>query len=52
MVGWYLPHKLVRDEFTNWGTLRGSLFHVYLFAIKYLCPACILIIFLHQFGLI
>ena len=23
MVGWYLPHKLVRDEFTNWGTLRG-----------------------------
>ena len=52
MVGWYLPHKLVRDEFTNWGTLRGSLFHVYLFAIKYLCPACILIIFLHQLGLI
>ena len=52
MVGWYLPHKLVRDEFTNWGTLRGSLFHVYVFAIKYLCPACILIIFLHQFGLI
>ena len=52
MVGWYLPHNLVRDEFTNWGTLRGSLFHVYLFAIKYLCPACILIIFLHQFGLI
>ena len=52
MVGWYLPHKLVRDEFTNWGTLRGSLFHVYLFAIKYLCPACILISFLHQFGLI
>ena len=52
MVGWYLPHKLVRDEFTNWGTLRGSLFHVYVFAIKYLCPACILIIFLHQLGLI
>ena len=52
MVGWYLPHKLVRDEFTNWGTLRGSLFHVYLFAIKYLCPAFIMIIFLHQFGLI
>ena len=52
MVGWYLPHKLVRDEFTNWGTLRGSLFHVYIFAIKYLCPAFIMIIFLHQFGLI
>ena len=52
LVGWYLPHKLVRDEFTNWRTLRGKFFHIYLFAIKYLCPACILIIFLHQFGLI
>ena len=52
LVGWYLPHKLVRDEFTNWGTLRGKFFHIYLFAIKYLCPACILIIFLHQLGLI
>lgn len=52
LVGWYLPHKLVRDEFTNWGTLRGKFFHIYLFAIKYLCPTCILIIFLHQLGLI
>ena len=51
-VGWYLPHKMVRDEFTNWGTLRGKLFHTYLFCIKYVCPVCILLIFLHQFGLI
>ena len=51
-VGWYLPHKMVRDEFTNWGTLRGKLFHTYLFCIKYVCPTCILLIFLHQFGLI
>ena len=51
-VGWYLPHKMVRDEFTNWGTLRGKLFHVYLFCIKFVCPVCILLIFLHQFGLI
>ncbi|MDY3847695.1 MAG: sodium-dependent transporter [Prevotella sp.] len=49
-VGWFLPHKLVRDEFTNWGTLRGSCFHLFLFSIKYVCPACILIIFLHQLG--
>ncbi len=52
MVGWYLPHKVVRDEFTNWGTMRGKFFHLYLFCIKYLCPLCILIIFLHQLGLI
>ena len=43
---------MVRDEFTNWGTLRGKLFHTYLFCIKYVCPVCILLIFLHQFGLI
>lgn len=51
-VGWYLPHKMVRDEFTNWGTLRGKLFHTYLFCIKFVCPVCILLIFLHQFGVI
>ena len=51
-VGWYLPHKMVHDEFTNWGTLRGKFFHIFIFCIKYICPVCILLIFLHQFGLI
>ena len=52
-IGWFVPHKIVRDEFTNWGTLRnGSLFHFYLFLVKYVCPICILFIFLHQFGLL
>ena len=51
-IGWFVPHKIVRDEFTNWGTLRGRFFHLYLFLVKYVCPICILFIFLHQFGLI
>ena len=51
-IGWAVPHKVVRDEFTNWGTLRGRYFHLYLFLVKYVCPVCILFIFLHQFGLI
>ncbi len=51
-IGWYVPHKVVRDEFTNWGTLRGQFFHLYLFSVKYVCPVCILLIFLHQFGVI
>jgi NSS family neurotransmitter:Na+ symporter len=51
-LGWFVPHKLVRDEFTNWGTLRGRYFHLYLLLVKYVCPVCILFIFLHQFGLI
>ncbi len=51
-IGWFVPHKIVRDEFTNWGTLRGRFFHFYLFLIKYICPLAILFIFLHQFGLL
>jgi NSS family neurotransmitter:Na+ symporter len=52
-IGWFVPHKVVRDEFTNWGTLRnGGLFHFYLFLVKYVCPICILFIFLHQLGLL
>ena len=53
LIGWFVPHKLVRDEFTNNGTLRVvHFFHVYIFLIKYICPLCILWIFLHQLGLI
>ena len=50
-IGWFVPHKIVRDEFTNMGTLRneGSV-HIYLFLVKYVCPVCILFIFLHQLG--
>ena len=52
-IGWFVPHKIVREEFTNWGTLRVDiLFHVYIFLVKYVCPLCILFIFLHQFGLL
>ena len=52
-IGWFVPHKIVREEFTNWGTLRNvTLFHFYLFLVKYVCPLCILFIFLHQFGLL
>ena len=51
-VGWALPHQLVHDEFTNWGTLRGRFFHLYIFLVKYVCPLAILMIFLHQLGLL
>ena len=51
-VGWYIPRQVVRDEFTNGGMLRGRLFGVYLFAVRYVCPLCIALIFLHQLGVI
>ena len=53
LIGWFVPHKLVHDEFTNYGTLRVSrLFGFYIFLVKYICPLCILWIFLHQLNLI
>lgn len=51
-VGWYIPHRVVRDEYTNNGTLHGRFFHFYLFCVKYVCPVCIVLVFLHQFGII
>jgi NSS family neurotransmitter:Na+ symporter len=50
-LGWFVPHKVVRDQFTNWGELPGRFFHFYLFLIKYVCPLAILFIFLHQLNL-
>lgn len=51
-LGWYVPKKIVKDQFTNWGTLRGALFGVYLFCVRFVCPICIMLIFLNQFGVI
>ena len=51
-IGWFAPRNIVKDEFTNWGTLRGTFFRVYLFAVRFICPIAILAIFLHQFGVI
>lgn len=51
-LGWYVPKKLVKDEFTNWGTLKGSLFGIFLFMIRFVSPLCIFAIFLHQFGIL
>jgi len=53
-LGWYVPKKVVSDEFTNWGTLRllNTFFPVYLFLIRFVCPLAILAIFLHQLGVI
>ncbi|MBQ6208948.1 MAG: sodium-dependent transporter [Prevotella sp.] len=51
-LGWYVPKGIVKDEFTNWGTLKGTFFGVFLFLIRFVCPLCILAIFLHQFGIL
>lgn len=51
-VGWHLPQTLVKDEFTNQGSLRSRSYSVYLFAIRFVCPVLILLIFLRQFSIL
>ena len=51
-VGWYIPRQVAHDEFTNGGVKNNRFFNVYLFAVRYVCPLCILLVFLHQLGII
>ena len=52
MLGWFTSRQLVRDEFTNGGTLNSTFFQVWLFSIRFIVPLCIILIFLHQFGVL
>ena len=52
MIGWFADRQLVRSEFTNHGAQRGSLFRAWLFSVKYVVPVFILLILLHQLGVV
>ena len=52
MLGWFVDRQLVKDEFTNGGSLRESFFRVWLFSVRFIVPLCLILIFLHQFGVI
>ncbi len=51
-VCWYLDKKLVRDEYTNKGTVGVRTFSTFYFLAKYFCPLCIILIFLKGLGII
>ncbi len=48
-VGWILPKQVVRDEFTNGGTVNGRFFPVLYFLIKWVAPIAVVIIFCTNF---
>ena len=53
LIGWYAPRKLVHDEFSNYSSSTPTLlFRTYLFSVRYVVPLCIVLILLHQFGVI
>ena len=52
LVGWIAPRKMVKDEFTNWGTVSVGFYKVWLFLVRFVSPVCIAAIFLHQMNII
>lgn len=51
-MGWVVDKKIIKDEFTNWGTLNKMYFGSYYFIVRYICPLALIAIFLHQLGVI
>lgn len=51
-VGWFVSRRIVYDELSNRGTLRVRFARLFIFAVRYVCPIAIAIIFLHQFNLL
>ena len=52
MLGWFVSKTLVKNEFTNHGTASLVFFRVWHFTIRFVVPLCIILIFLHQFGIL
>ena len=48
-VGWILPRRVVRDEFTNGGRVNGRIFPAVVFLIKWVAPVAVVIIFCTNF---
>lgn len=51
LIGWIAPKKMVKEEFTNWGTVSVAVYKGWLFLVRFVSPTCIAIVFLHQMGL-
>ena len=51
-VGWILDRKVVRDQLTNGGRLKGSIEPYLIFCLRYVAPVSIIFIFLYLTGII
>ena len=43
-LGWFYPKVEVKDEITNGGALKGSLFEVYYFILRFVAPIALIVI--------
>lgn len=51
-VGWILDRKVVRDQLTNGGRLKGGMEPYLIFCLRYVAPVSIIFIFLYFTGII
>ena len=51
-VGWVMPRKVMTNELTNGGTLSSRFLPLFMILAKFVCPVSILLIMLHQFGIL
>lgn len=51
-VGWIINRQIVRDEVTNYGTLKAPYYPVFIFILKFIAPIGIVLIFLNELGLL
>ena len=51
-VGWILDRKIVRDQLTNGGRLKGTIQPYLIFCLRYIAPVSLIFIFLHLTGIL
>ena len=51
-VGWYIPKMIVYEEFSNGDCVNQKFYGIFLFAVRYVCPIGIVLVFLHQLGIL
>ena len=49
-VGWVLDRKVLKDEVTNYGTLKVWYYPIFSFILRYVSPVFVMLIFLNEMG--
>ena len=49
-VGWRLDQKVLKAQISNNGELKFRIYGVFIFLLRYVCPAVLLLIFLDNLG--
>lgn len=51
-VGWVIERKILKDQLSNWGTLKLGFSKFIVFSLKFVAPIAIFLIFLNSLGII